>query len=231
MKLTLEEYVKIFNFLSKVIFYSTLGTPYSKNTNPLGPLRKECCTDLIKYDRYLANIDKEINTDKFFVSDIKFQDMYTSKISDKITMSIVTIKNSSVFGGYSMYVNRCRQIFEDDPFHIYVLIDDRLFDGNETKEISCQKYLNNVLRHIIYITVGYDVSKDTIVLHELNDLLSHLLYTDDNGGESYMHKINITIDKITGVVTDDSKDYLSFNLDRLEDIRDIFHDYTYLIDG
>jgi len=232
-KLTLEEYIKIFNFLSKVIFYSTLGNPYSKNTNPLGPLRKECCTDLIKNDRYLNLAAEKLAKKTDIYEDFKIQDMYTSKISDDITVSIVTFENSKAMTETNSDVFIEEPLFRDDNIRLYVFIDTGLFDPNNNECISCRKYLNEILDSIHYVinvypvTVGKNRGMKCNYAY-FNELMSHLLYSNDDEEESYMHKINITIDKITGVVTDDSRDYLALNLDKLEEIRAIFRDFIYL---
>lgn len=232
IKLPIIDYLKIFNFLSKVIYYSTLGNPYSRNTNPLGPLRKECCTDLIKNDINLCKIADIIDKDPSIdITKMKYVDMFTDKISDGFIISIVTYECSDddIEEYASVYCTNV--IFEDDDRHLYVLIDTRVFDAGTT--INNQKYLSRMLHSIIEkLTFSYNGSRDIdISMSYLNNLLSHLLYTNNENIESedYMHKINITIDKIVGKVTDDNRDYLAFNLDKKEDIRDLFHEFVDLV--
>ena len=239
-QISLEEYIKVFNFISKLAYYITNG-----NTSSLGPLRRECCTELINHDDNLVKI-KESITGEYT---LKYLEMYSDWINDKVTLSVVlvTTEPEETPKPIQPIIYSTESVFDDDLKRIYALIDYRIFSNNTSIETSCADYMESVLNPVIEEMTGMELVQDEmrefviknkfseeydkitrLPMRSLNILLSNYLYEDGvkyKDNEPFMNVINITIDKLNGKCIDNSRPYAALNINDKEEIRQIFMDY------
>lgn len=239
--MSLTDYLRMFNFISKVAYYRTNARHFNTNArhlnNSLGALRKECCSDLIEYD---VNLNKIASILKSRIG-LKYLDMYTEKINDNLAISIVIIDSKPVQEEIIKPVIYSNDIiFADDLKHVYALIDYRLF--NTEVSVSCADYFEQILNCMVTTITNEDLSGEEFInpvktkkksMRLINILFSNLLYKDSMKYlEDYgvISTVNMTIDKLMGQALDKNTEYMSVSIDRKEEIRAILTDFIALQD-
>ena len=240
-RMELNDYITIFNFISKVAYYTTNGS-----SNPLGSLRKECCSEMIEYDENIDRIKKSIDG-KY---KLKFINMYTNKINDKYALSILnttTVPETPNEISPIVYSNDI--IFDDDLKHIYALVDYRLFSSKAS--ISCADYIESVFNCVISEMTDLSLVEDEaneymiknspwmmeqlggikrLAMRNLNILLSNILYEDSEKYKDEEELMKVTIryvDQIMKSCMYNNVEYAAFSTLALEEIRKQCTDYIY----
>lgn len=142
--LSFNEYVNMFNFLSKIVSLKTLA--YSGNINkpfyniPNG-LRRIDCTDM------LYNVkDNNIDYAKSYINhayhcNVEFDSLYRDYINTELLLSVILCNPAKQDESHINYIHPFtiidKPLFADDHDHIYLFIDKRLCsDDNFIKDIN-----------------------------------------------------------------------------------------------
>ena len=217
-KLSLKQYVDIFNFLSKIIYYSC-----SEDTSSLS-LRRLKCNELIpKYD--VLDEAKEIIESMYKGSKVKFINLYTLRVDETLTISVIDCqmkyKDKEDYDYLRPISFANRMEFSDDNTHIFLFIDQDLYKGIDYESTKTKKgadstnndYFVMILRAILFqFNFFSEIDSYTYIL-------ANLLYMD---GNTATDKINECVDKILKEATS-NEDYI--RIDYIDSFREILHQY------
>lgn len=218
--LSLSQYISIFNFLSKVIYYST-----DDDVSPLSMKRIKRNELIPRYD-ILNSMKNYIKSCYKKCTVVNFINLYNTRIDDEIVISVIDCdmefdnKSNYTYLRPFTFFNNC--FFSDDQIHIFVFVDKDFYSGidfeadtGECPTESNYEYFGKMLAAIISIFANNNE------LSRYTKLVSGILYND---GDITDNEAKI-IDKILKEVCEINIDYIKIDIQSLGNFREILDDY------
>lgn len=222
--MSLQDYVSIFNFLSKVIYCSSK----SDSSDIPFKLRRLCCTEMIPYHSELEKGEEFI--EKYYTGcKAKVENLYCTRINDSLIVSLADCKlkfDKEEDRKYLFpFTTSNSIIFSDDSLNITVFVDRDLYTGidfSKTKSFNdeCGMIINNESKYFYYIMESItDYFTNSNVIGIYNRIMGNLIYSDPNAKD----KMNKVIDKLLQEACTQGTEYIAIENDNI--FRNILDEY------
>ena len=221
--ITLEDYTSIFNFLSKVIYCSSI---HDRSKIPFN-LRRLCCNDVIQYHSELESAE-DIIENNYKCKKAKVEDLYSVRINEDLIISLAACKlkfekeeDKKFLFPFSI---SNRIIFKDDPLNITVFVDKDLYDGIDFDNGTLFKYdilaVNNESKYfkciLDCITNCFSNGEE---ISTYNIIMGNLMYANPDASE----EINKIVEYVLNNACNKGTDYIS--IESKNTFRDILDEY------
>lgn len=195
MYLSIQDYVNLFNNLSKIIYYKLNMESYiASRTAPIDHLRRMNCSNMINDDVILQSKGFKSELNKTNHCTIEFNSMYRFYVNKDLMISLVFCSPTKQSSNHINYIHPTaylkNPLFSDDFDHIYMIVDDRFVSMNDISFIKDINKVNN--EEEIYSSDKPNSNMYPILNHA-----------------DYFNKI---MDKITDVICRNNSDYVSYNI-------------------
>ena len=195
MYLSAQDYVNLFNNLSKIIYYKLNIESYiASRRAPIDHLRRMDCSVMIKDDVILQSKGLKSELNKANHCTIEYDSMYRFYVNEDLMISLVFCTATKQASKHTNYIHPTaylkNPLFSDDFDHIYMIVDSRFVSMTD---LSFIKDINKV-------NDEEEIYSSDKPHSNIYPILNHA---------DYFNKI---MDKITDLICRNNNDYVSYNI-------------------
>lgn len=223
-QISFNEYITIFNYLSRLIYFSTNDDIREASLS----LRRYKHNELLSNYEFLDSIKDrltEYGDNKF---KYRFTNLYNFKINDRLAISVIdcSVKcdDDKDYYIYPFTYSNINAVFSDDIMHIMLFIDEKFYSSIDynTDECAIGIKINSQAEYFYkMLSVISDNFSVNGIIDKYDLLLANVLFKDSNLTDK---KINKFIDKMLKNGCADSTPYIRIVAD--VETRQILDEYS-----